>query len=298
MLGLESEHIRSFYAIFSKCFFQICWMVAMYRRLLDYYTPYSANHPAAYFHAVIHLETHLKMGWEKLVQICPTLPQGWFELISLAVADRIELMREHWLLKMSAHPKIQEATTDFFLSLDYLGVFLTQLTYDDPFEAELVYQVSGTGCFFRGKPGATPEGVASLQKEFAEYLLPVEYTSFLQIHDGFANEMDVGIFGSRDMSLAGLEFQEVLEKACKKTPYAIHPKSLVPFYQSSNEAYFQCFWNGWQPDPKLESMHHTGNSDTAGVFSVMGNRVETMPYHTFLDWMILYLKKKDMYGTS
>lgn len=264
----------------------------MHRRLLDYYAPYSANHPEGHFHAVIHLETHLKMGWEKLVQICPTLPQGWFELISLAVADRIELMREHWLLKTRAYPKIQEAITGFFLSLDYLGVFLTQRSYEDPFEAELVYQVSGSGHFFRGKPGATPEGIAILQKEFAEYLLPMEYISFLQIHDGFANERDIGIFGSRDISLACIDSQEVLQKACEKTSHAIHPKSLVPFYQSSDPSCIQCFWNAWQLDPKQESAHYTGNAGTTGLFSVLGNGVETMPSHSFLEWMILYLQKK------
>lgn len=276
----------------------------MHRRLLDYYTPYSANHPEGHFHAVIHLETHLKMGWEKLVQICPTLPHGWFELISLAVGDRIELMREHWLLKTlgllttPSYPKIQEAITDFFLSLDYLGVFLTQRSYEDPFEAELVYQVSGSGHFFRGKPGATPEGIAILQKEFAEYLLPMEYISFLQIHDGFANERDIGIFGSRDISLACIDFQEVLQKACEKTSHAIHPKSLVPFYQSSDASCVQCFWNAWQLDPKQESAHYTGNADTTGLFSVLGNGVETMPSHSFLEWMVLYLQKKDRYGAS
>lgn len=266
----------------------------MDRRLLEYYTPCSAGNPAGRFHAVIDLETHLKMGWEKLTQICPTLPQGWFELVALAMTDRIELMREHWLLKMAPSPKVQEAFTQFFRSLDYVGVFLTQRTYDDPFEVELVYQVSGQGRFFRGRPGATLETITTLQKEFVEYILPVEYTSFLQVHDGFANGMDVGMFGSRDMALACIDFQDVLAKAHGEESYVAVPlKSLIPFYQSSERVYFECFWDAWHPHRRPEGVPHVESPHTMGVLSVTENRVETMASTSFLDWLILYLKKVD-----
>lgn len=267
----------------------------MDRHLLDYYTARSPQYPAGYFHAVIDLETHLKMGWEKLVQICPSLPHGWFELVHLADVDRIELMQEHWLLKISPHPKIKEAIAQFFLSLDHIGVFLSQRNYDDPFEPELIYRLSGSGEFFRGRPGATAEEIGALQKEFVEYILPLDYTSFLRIHDGFSKWRDKGLLGSQDLALACIDLQELLERTSVSISHLSVPsRSLIPFYQSLQGADFQCFWNdgtslqrlgeGIEPPPTL------------GVVSIMDPKKEIRSFPTFLDWLIFYLEKIDRYG--
>ena len=267
----------------------------MDRPLLEYYTARSPQYPAGHFHAVIDLETHLKMGWEKLVQICPSLPHGWFELVHLADVDRMELMQEHWLLKISPHSKIKEAIAKFFLSLDHIGVFLSQRTYDDPFEPELIYRLSGSGEFFRGRPGATLEEIGGLQKEFVEYILPVDYTSFLRIHDGFAKRRDIGMLGSRDLALACIDFQEVLEEASVSiSHFSIPPKALIPFYQSSQGADFQCFWNDGT------ALQRSGEGidppPTVGVTARIDPKKEPHSFPTFLDWLIFYLEKTDGHG--
>ncbi len=168
----------------------------MDRHANEYYSVYSEKRPHGHFHQVIPLHEHRSMSWEEASSLVPTLGKGWYELAQLSKQDRLEFIREFWLMKLPYYPHTGEFLTNFFSSLDEIGVFLTQRSYDDPFQANLVYSLVDNNGFFHGDPPATELELVQVQKAFPHFILPVDYLAFLQIHNGFAKQTDTGIFPS------------------------------------------------------------------------------------------------------
>jgi len=118
---------------------------------------------------------------------------GGYELAYLPVKDRIGFTREFWLTKLPYHPNLDGFLTQFFLSLDNVGVFLTERTFQDPFEAYLVYSLTDNHGFFHEEPPAGESKLIELQKEFSNYTLSGDDLAFFQIHHGFAKLTETGI---------------------------------------------------------------------------------------------------------
>ncbi len=103
----------------------------------------------------------------------------------------------------------------------------------------------GTGGFFHGEPAATTDNLINLQKDFPEYIFPLDYLAFLEIHNGFAKWTDTGIIKTAEMKEDYKNFQKMLsneEPLHDSKGQNIDPKALIPFYKSYGMPFFQCFW--------------------------------------------------------
>lgn len=261
---------------------------------LEYYRPYSDDYPHAHFHAVIPLHEKPDFDWKWVQEIAPQLHRGWYELARLEIRDRIDFMRDFWMAKFVDSPKFCLFVEEFFKTVDDLGIFLTQRTYDDPFEPQCVYSLSGNSGFYHGNPPITEEEKTALQNHFPDFILPEDYLRFLQIHNGFYKQTDSGVFKSTCMPEKQMTFKRLLEegepvRTSKGT--LVNPKSLIPFYQSFNMPFFQCFWGEWYPDQEMGNVYFSGSTNTITDSTQLGVGAETMSFETFTDWLIFYLEK-------
>ncbi len=233
------------------------------------------------------------MKWEGVVALCPSFPRGWYELSRLSVEDRVEFTRDYWLSKLPYHPKAATFFTDFFSKIDDVGILLTKRHFDDPFEAVMVYSLRGDRGFFRGEPPATKVEIAEIRSFFSEYILPRDYISFLQIHNGFSKATDeTGVISTRRLEESFAKFRKHLEAApavSSQEGIPLDPKALIPFYESFGQPFYQCFFAEWYPEEEMGNVYYSGVtcsiSDTKG-----SNASESMAFTTFLDWLMFYLE--------
>lgn len=266
----------------------------MDRHAGQYYHSYSEETPNGHFHRVVALHEEPVVDWEEASNLVPTLCRGWYELARLSVQDRIEFTREFWISKLPYHPKLTDFLIGFFDSLDDIGVFLIQKKYGDPFEVTMVYSLAGNSGFFHGEPPASEADIIQLQKEFPDYILPRDYLAFLQIHNGFAKQMDTGLIKSTLMKECYDKFQMILSEedqlsTNKNKP--VNPHALIPFYQSFNLPFFQCFWSEWYPEQEMGNVYYSGFDKTIFACVKKMDCDETMAFETFLDWLMFYLEK-------
>ena len=264
---------------------------------VDYYRAYSEEEaPHAHFHRVIALHDSPLIDWKEAFELAPRLCRGWYELAQLATPDRIELMRDFWLAKLPYHPSLSDFLITFFASLDDIGVFMTQRTYDEPFEADLVYSLSDNSGFFHGHPPAKEAEIISLQKDFPDYMLPIDYLAFLQIHNGFAKLTDTGIMPSGVLRETYDHFQSSLEKReplVTNQGVEINPASLIPFYKSFGLPFYQCFWGEWYPEQEMGNIYYSDAIKIISPCLQKSDCIETMAFETFTDWLMFYLEKVD-----
>lgn len=262
---------------------------------LDYYSSYSDENPSGHFHRVISLHDNQDLDWSAVKELAPTFPKGWFELARLLERDRIDFTRDFWLSKMPYRPLSTEALNKFFGSIDDIGVFLVQ-NQDEHFEAQMVYSLAQNSGFFHGNIPATDNEIIALQKDFPDYILPVDYLAFLQIHNGFAKLTDTGIIKSSEMKAQYLGFQEILDKEdaiVLPDGNRANPRSLIPFYKSFGMSFFQCFWGEWYPENEMGNVYYSGVTKTISDCTKSDYRIETMAFETFTDWLMFYLEKID-----
>jgi hypothetical protein len=268
----------------------------MDKHAVEYYSAYSEKAPHGHFHRVIPLHEEPYLDWQEAWELSPCLCKGWFELAHLSVQDRIEFTRDYWIAKMPYHPHIQEFLFKFFGSVDDVGIFLTQQKYEDPFEAHLVYSLVDNSGFYHGETPATEAEIIDLQKDFPDYILPVDYLAFLQIHNGFAKLTDTGLIRSTAMKNSYDILQNTLDEhdqlsTVKGAP--VNPKALIPFYESFGLPFFQCFWGEWYPDQEMGNVYYSGETKTVSACVQANDCVETMAFETFTDWLMFYLEKLD-----
>lgn len=262
---------------------------------LSYYSSYSDETPQARFHQVIILHDE-DMDWQEASALCPKLFKGWYELSRLSREDRIEFTRDFWMAKLPYHPHLDEFIMKFFASLDDIGIFLTQQTYDSAFEPQLVYSRQGNNGFFHGYTPAQESELVDLQKYFSDYILPVDYMAFLQIHNGFAKSTDTGILNTFDIKENYQQFQKLLdqqEPIFTADGIAINPKSLIPFYKSFGMPFFQCFWGEWYPNDEMGNVYYSDVTKTISDCTKTDLSVETMAFENFMGWLVFYLEKID-----
>lgn len=267
----------------------------MDRHVKDFFCQFSNEKSQGAFHKVIALHEAPDVDMELIARGMPEAWRGWLELALLPVADRIELTREFWLCKMRDHPRFSQFLLTFFDTIDDIGIFLTQHRFDEPFCCHMVYSLPNDSGFFRGKPPATEEKLLAIQNYFSGWVLPADYLSFLQIHDGFAKATDcTGVTPTGQLAEHYELFQKFLEE--KEAPVlskrgAVDPKSLLPFYESFGMPFYQCFWGEWHPEGEMGNVYYSGLTHTI-TEPTDGEEGEAanMAFATFADWLIFYLE--------
>lgn len=271
--------------------------VPMDHHVKDYFRQSSDEAPPGNFHKVIALHDAPDFTWEAVKALVPNLCRGWFELAHLNPKDRIDFSRDFWLLKLPYSPGLDDSINRFFASLDDIGIFITQKKFEDPCEANLIYSIKGDGGFFRGGSPITEKNQENLQKYFSEYILPVDYFAFLQIHDGFCKATDcTGLTKSANIPESYENFQTLLQKyepimTSKGT--AVNPKTLIPFYESFGMPFYQCFWAEWYPEQEMGNVYYSGEAKTISDVFSPGSSSEKMAFPTFTEWLMFYLERID-----
>lgn len=267
----------------------------MDHHIKEFYRQSSDESPSGNFHSVIALHEAPDTSWKDISEKVPDLCRGWFELSHLESKDRIEFTRDFWLMKIPYREGFDKFLNSFFSSLDDIGIFLTQKKYSDPYEAHLVYSLKGNSGFYRGAPPISEKKQTDLQALFPNYLLPVDYFAFLQIHDGFSKTTDcTGLTCSKDMQESYKKLQELIQQhdpivTSKGT--TVDPATLIPFYESFGMPFYQCFWGEWYPEQEMGNVYYSGESRTISDIYRGGLSTETMAFPTFTDWLMFYLER-------
>lgn len=264
--------------------------------VLEYYQAYSDDASPGHFHRVIPLHEDRLIEWEEALEWVPNLCRGWYELSHLSVQDRIEFTREFWRATLPYHPELSVFLDQFFASVDDIGIYLTQRTFDDPFCAHLIYSLSDNSGFFQGELPATEEEILALQNAFPAYILPADYLAFLRIHNGFAKAMDSGLIRSHDLPQVYADCQASLQEDPPVTTSlgtAVNSAGIIPFYRSFDMPFFQCFWSEWYPEQEMGNVYYSGLTRSLSDPAQANDSSETMAFKSFIDWLIFYLEKVD-----
>lgn len=268
----------------------------MNEHVAEFFSEFSLGNSKGNFHKVIPLHDSIDFDWNTAKKKFPDLPKGWFELCELPKKDRIQFSLEFWLMKFPYHPSLTEFLSHFFALLDDVGVFLTQKTAGKPFIPYMVYSLTEDRCFYRGAPPASDDDILNLQKSFSECILPKDYTSFLQIHNGFWKATDeTGIVSSANMERQMETFQQLLLSKPQLTTVKgrpVNPASLIPFYESFGMPYFQCFWTEWFPEKEMGNVYYSSALNTISDEDDENlTSTENMSFPTFSDWLMFYLEQ-------
>jgi hypothetical protein len=254
----------------------------------------SSGSPRGNFYRVVPLHEAVDVDWTTISKMVPTLPKGWFELCQLPQKDRIQFTMEFWLMKLPYHPQLTDFLVHFFASLDDLGVYLVQKKRESPFNPHMFYSISYERGFYCGSPPASEEDL-DLQKLFPEYILPKDYLSFLQIHNGFWKATDcTGIISTKKMA----EFKEKFNRVLQSNPPVttakgrpVNPVTLIPFYESFGMPYYQCFWAEWYPEKEMGNVYYSSATNTISDVEEPNSLSESMSFPTFADWLMFYLEQ-------
>lgn len=259
----------------------------------EFYCQASDGGQRGNFFKAIALSENAGLTWEEVHKMVPSICKGWYELSKLPARDRIEFTRDFWLSKLPYHQKIVENIAQFFDSLDNLHVFIVQKSYDDPYEAHLVYCLKNDQGFFHGNHGASEEDIVRLQKDFPGIIFPQDYLSFLQIHNGFCKATDTGILPTRSLKESTTRFRQMLnaKPVINERGEIFNPTSLIPFYESFGMPVFQCFYTDWYPDQEMGNVYYSGITNTISEIDYDSLSAETLAFPTFLDWLYFYLER-------
>lgn len=261
----------------------------------EYFREFCDDGSTGTFHCIIPLHKAPDIAWRSISAQVPTLSKAWFELAQLTTEDRIEFLHQFWESKMIYHRHLSEFLDIFFGSLDDLGIFITQKKYDDPFVPQIVYSIRDNGGFYRGSPPATDEQITNLQNLFPNVILPSDFLTFLQIHNGFYKTTDsTGIMTTETMRANYEEFQGFFAEndfiyTQDKKP--IDPKKLYPFYKSFGMPYYHCFWAEWYPENEMGVVYYSSDTKTVSDVSDEGVTMEHLCFPTFTDWLMFYLER-------
>lgn len=265
----------------------------MDRHIHDFYRQCSDDTPAGHYHSVICLKGTKRLTWAQLLEKCPTLCRGWFELAQLSSADKIEFIREFWHSKLPFQPGVAVFLDKFFFRIDDITVYIVQPKFDDPYEAHLVYSLKDGNGFFRGHCPASESDILSLKQSFPEILFPEEYIAFLQIHNGFSKTTDTGILKANQVKENYTFLQSVIaskDDVVKCGDRPIDPGHLIPFYKSFGMPFFQCFFTEWYPRNEMGNVYYSSDENTISDLSIKESSTENLAFTTFAKWLTFYLE--------
>jgi SMI1 / KNR4 family (SUKH-1) len=241
------------------------------------------------FYEVIYLEKGTKLTFDKLKEMSPNLPRGWFELSQLNSKDRIEFTLDFWLKILPFQPHFHRFLENFFQHIDDVGIYLTKDNPNSHFQPEFVYSIEKDKCFFRGFPPASSDLIAEVKGVFSNRL-PNDFFKFNLIHNGFKKHLDSGIFFLQNMRKFTNEFQQMLlnnEKMVTCKNKHIDPTSLIPFYECFGLNSYQCFYFDWYPKNEIGNVYFSGIDYTISDYLKKG---DSMAFASFVDWLIFYLE--------
>ena len=252
--------------------------------------------PGKHFHQVIALHESPDLEWEKISQLLPLLPRGWFELARLPVEDRIEFTHEYWQAKLpfiegaSAH--LERRLLEFFESVEEIGVYAIQAKQGGLFDIHMVYSLKGAMGFFQGSPPASEDVLDRLVKHFSHIRFPPDYLAFLQIHDGFSKYTDTGMIKSRDMVQVYQRLQHLFaqEDLIRPDGEVIALEHLIPFYESFGLHCYQCFYADWYPQEEMGNVYFSEHDRSISNFLESSSFEDNLAFSTFLGWLIFYLE--------
>lgn len=262
----------------------------------DFYRQYSDLFPQGRFHRVVALHDAPDIDWREISKMVPSLCKGWFELAHLPTQDRISFTRDYWLSKLAYFPSASKDIDKFFSTLDDVGIYIIQPKFEDPLTVQMVYSLSNDGGFFHGEAAASQDEIFELQRVYGDYILPLDYLAFLQIHNGFSKWTDTGIIKIADMKESYHSFQDMLENEpplVNSKGETINPKALIPFYKSFGMAFYQCFFADWYPDQEMGNVYYSSETKSISDIYCADCATETMAFESFTEWLTFYLEKID-----
>lgn len=259
-----------------------------------YFHKFSGDSAAGSFHSVIPLHECPDITWESMKKLVPTLSKAWFELAQLETRDRIDFLLEYWIGKMLYRPNLADFLKNFFSSFEEIGIYLTQKRPDDPYIPQMIYSLKNNVGYYRGMLPATDKEIADLKRKFEDTILPADFLTFLQIHNGFYKTTDAtGISSAQTMHQNYLDFQKSFEPdeiIYTQSGQAVDPKKLYPFYQSFETPFYHCFWGEWYPEAEMGVVYYSGITKIVSDVSDGGSTIEHLCFPTFTDWLIFYLE--------
>jgi hypothetical protein len=263
----------------------------------QYFHEFSEERPSGNFHKVIALHEKQDHKWEEIKTIAPVISKGWWELSKLNKIERIDLLQQYWEKKMELFPKFCKFIAGFFSDLDDIGIYLTQKTFDDSFDVQMVYSLKDNVGFFRGHPPATDESIARLKNEFSGVIFPEDYLAFQQIHNGFYKTTDsTGLTKTNMMKPSYETFQKFFtenEVIHTGKGIVVNPRKLIPFYTSFGMPFYQCFWEEWYPEQEMGNVYCSINTKTVSNICDAEAAEENLSFPSFSDWLTFYLERVD-----
>ncbi|MBI5345684.1 MAG: SMI1/KNR4 family protein [Chlamydiae bacterium] len=247
------------------------------------------------FYDLIFVENS-ELSYEEVLNLCPSLPRGWFELTKLDKALRIEFARDFCLSTLPYVPKNYPLLSDFFSKMDDIGVVLIKKNQNSLFECELVYSMQSNLSFFRGSPPCSEEMIDLVNRELNE-CLPKDFLAFLKIHNGFSKNYDSGIIKAECLKEFAQEFQGLIinnSKIIKCGKKQIDPSSLIPFYQSYSKGDFQCFYLDWFSQNDIGNVYYSSGDLAISDFNLNISSIETLAFPSFLEWLIFYIEEVEL----
>lgn len=262
----------------------------------EFYRQFSEQCPQGKFHKVIALHEAPDFEWSVLHLQFPTLCKGWYELTLLTTSDRIEFTRDYWLSKLPYRAGLDEFIIHFFDSIDDIGIYIYQEKFDDPFQVDIVYNLKNNNGFFRGGSPSSEFDIENLKASFPNCIFPVDYLSFLQIHNGFCKTTDcTGLIKAEAVLQSYLKFQTFFtgknDTLVTTKGTAVNPKKLIPFYESFGMPFYQCFWSEWYPEQEMGNVYFSGNASSISDVFTEEIGPDSMTFPTFLDWLMFYLER-------
>lgn len=266
----------------------------MDQHIKEYFSEYNDDSASGNFHSVIPLHEHPEISWSTVSGWVPKLCKGWYELAHLISPLRIEFLSDYWAMRLPYHPELSSSLTRFFDSLDDIGIYITQRTFDDPHEAYLIYSRKNDQGFFRGSLGASDEDILKLQSSFPSIIFPEDYLAFLRIHNRFSKTTDsTGIIPTQQFEECYKEFQNLIMSTGEPPIHRgvpVDPTRLLPFYESFGMPFFQCFWADWYPEHEMGNVYYSSTTQTISDIDSSDPLSEGMAFPTFLDWLFFYLE--------
>jgi len=225
----------------------------------------------------------------EIARLAPGFPRGWFELSRVPSEDRVEFTRAFWLKRLPFHPRAHEAISDFFSSLDDVGVVLAKKK--DVWMPQLIYSFMDNSCFFRGLAPATDAQIEELKSE-VDCPFPVDWLSFTKIHNGFGKLSELNLLKVEEIGSAKRKVMEMILKAheaVRSGDVVVDPGSLIPFFEASGLSSFQCFYADWYPGNEMGNVYFSGIDYTVSDPSRREAWGENGAFPTFVEWLASYL---------
>lgn len=222
------------------------------------------------------------------------LPRSWFELSRVSSEERIEFISELWMTRLPFHPKAASCFAQFFSKLDDIAIVVVKRDFE--YFSEMVYSFSDNRSFFRGLPPSVEEDVRLFKADLG-VRLPIDYQSFLRIHNGFGKLSEIEIMPMDEVFAAREIVKCILNDSnhiVEWENHEVNPNSLIPFYEDFGLNSFQCFFKDWYPDSDMGNVYLSGINYTLSDTKERSNWSDQLAFPCFLDWLTFYLEGKNV----